>query len=235
MPSIDYATELVLIRRFQMIASFTLAAKHLLEPILINIDGFRPLETEPSGVPKPPDRQRNIFLQMSDLDRSRLVAGSCVVTSNLGYALEQALKLLIYIETGQNTKWIGRTGHHLPKLFKELERDTQDRLSEIYRSIQFHDFEFEEAINANFPEGKASKLDTSDLYSQLQYWQHHKLLQGSRYKYSDATPTGSVVRVLIPFRTVLFMDKVLASVLAPRLRFGDRALEYSAPLFKLDD
>lgn len=79
-----------------MIASFTLRAKHLLGPIRQNIGGFRPLEIESSGVPKPPDRQKDIFLGRLDHSWVRKVEGSCIVSSNLGYAREQTLKLRLH-------------------------------------------------------------------------------------------------------------------------------------------
>lgn len=229
--------ERILIRRFSMIASYQLAAKHILEPILRNIDGFRPLDTEPSGIPKPPNHMHEILMGMSELDRARLVGSSCVATSNLGYALEQAFKLLRHCETDQDKKWQGSEGHSLPKLFKYLSQKTQNQLSEIYSGIQFHDFELEEAFSLRFdPETKSAKR-SNDLYSKLKYWHDKKLLQGSRYKYFDADLDRSVVKILIPYRTVLFLDEVLTSVLAPKIRIdnGSLTFSYSAPTFRPDD
>lgn len=229
------ATEIIANRRFTMIAAFIQAAKFLLVPILKNIDGFGPLETEPTGEPKPPKRQEEIFINMHELDRARVMGSSCVASSNLGYALEQTFKLMKYCETGLQKSWSGQSGHSLPLLFKALESETQKLLSDIYRNVKFHDFQFEEAINTKFPKEKVSMRDTGDLFSQLQYWQQKKLLQGSRYKYIDATPTGSIVQVLIPYRTVRFLDEVLTEVLALKLKFGERVLDYSVSPFQLED
>ena len=206
----------VVLRRFMMITSFINAAKNILHPVLEKVDGFRPVDTNDKGLPEQPDHVMNRYRQMDEVGRAEVVCSSSVACTNLGYALEQTLKLLVCLETGKNRTWYGSKGHELQRIFSELSCETQNQLSDIYKKTEAHDILLEEGFGKKPEWDNEHQRVGSDLRSMLQYWHSSRELQGSRYKYVDAG-SGTVVQILIPLRTVLFIERVVSSQLAPKL------------------
>ena len=160
------------------------------------------------------------------MEFAELLASCCVATTNLGYAYEHSFKLLCFLATRKNTGPGLRGGdrHKLGKLYDKLPETIRERLVGIYQSVRAHDIEFEEYFGNMAPvEDRESSPSPSELRWHLHYWDRENLLQGSRYKYVDVAATKKRVRIriLIPLRSVEFINRILSLEIAPRL-----SLEY---------
>ena len=76
-----------------------------------------------------------------------------------------------------------------------------------------------------FPErsNEGQHSGQKDFRQMLEYWDAKRLLQDSHFLF--AYPRGPVVRFLIPLRSVLILDRILANQIAPRLKLKYQMLD----------
>ena len=202
-----------------MIHSFIEAAKSTLDPVLRKLDGHLAPDITSSGRPKTPTHVTERLGQLQGLERAHVMAACCVANTNLGYAYEHTFKFLIFLETGRETSLRGNEGHHLPSLYKELPSPLPDILQNIYNSIKDHDYEIEEYFGKSPKQRNRPGAGPMDLHQTLSSWHVRGYLQASRYKYIDAN-SQSPAQILLPFRSVHLLDRIVSTQLAPKLNLA---------------
>lgn len=213
------------LRRFGIAHAFLVGARNLMDSVLRTIEGARAIRLDDSGRPLPPD---HVIKRISELPKegvAKVVASSCVATTNLSCALEHSLALLVLLSSTDYSD-LGPPPNGILALFDRLPPAVRDELERLRASTGYHDFDFEEVFD-NAPE-KLETAENSSLRALLNYWSMHEMLQNSHYKYSSSRPNAMRVRILIPYMAVRFVDRVLAESVAPRLE-----LQYSG-MFRED-
>ncbi len=202
---------------YEMAVSFFDMAKENLEQVLQVIDGYRELEIDPEGRPKAPN---HVIDEIRNLPPGDMIAyvGSCLsATTNLGLAYVQAFRLLGLLTRGKDAFFAKIASPNLVELFDSLPDITQQVLHEIHSKVKEHDLEMEIA-SGNFPEEhENSKLKKGKGFrATLAYWQSQKLLQDS-HRSLFGTDGQSILRLFIPFGSILVLDKIIAEQIAPQL------------------
>ena len=217
----------LVLRRVGMIHGFLTAAKQLLHPIHVAIDGYRDLGTDDAGRPLPPSHVLTSLVEMGRLKMADVVSAACVAGVNLGYAYEHAFKLLNFMYTGKNAGGLRKGERHkLAKLYEQLPKNLQRDISSIYKSTRTHDIELEEIFGFEAPPNHdPPESNSASLLDKLKYWDRNNIFQGGRYTYVDATTRKrSVIRVYFPVFSVHFLEGILEEVVLPAL-----GLEYVSP------
>ena len=166
------------------------------------------------------------FAKLPQHERFDYVGASFVATTNLGYAYVYSFKLLYLLEKGRDDPLKGSSRAHLAKLYDSLPATVQNALSELYNGVGSHDFEMEVSLGGAQP--KDENLQSSgplNLRQQLHQWQLRGMLQDSHRKLAEATD-AVVVRLLIPLRAMLLLDRILANQIAPRLGIGYAPMDH---------
>ena len=130
----------------EMVISFFLAARATLDPVLQAIDGYRELQTDPSGRPAAPD---HVARKFSELPAGMVVSyvGACLcATTSLGIAYVHSFRLLSLLSQHKDPLPANAAKPHLAKLFDALPIATQNALSKVYHQVGAHDFELELGI-----------------------------------------------------------------------------------------
>lgn len=224
----DKVRAIVTHRRFIMVQAYIFAAKSTVGPALHSLDAFRRPEVDADGARL---SARHVAERIAALPMERLdevFAASAVGTANLGYAFEHAFKLCIFLQTGQNTKLKGRSGHDLARLFDQLDDESQsilERLNEgIDRSIV--DYHIEESINK--PGTRKDRSNVKGFRNKLERLHNEQLLTGSRYVFSDAGASSGRFRIFLPFKTIRVLDMFLSDYLAAKLGVAHEPLAFDA-------
>ena len=202
---------------YGMITSFFGASRDVLDTVLTALGGYEPLATDAEGRPAPPDHVVSNFAKLPPHKRFDYVGASFVATSSLGYAYVYSFKLLYLLETGRDDPLKGSSRDHLAKLYDALPATVRNELSDLYNGVGSQDFEME--IRLGGTRRKDEDPHSSgrlNLRQQLHQWQSRGMLQDSHRKLAD-TADASVVRLLIPLRAMLLLDRILANKIAPRL------------------
>ena len=207
------------LRRFGIAQAFVVGARKLMDSVLRTIEGTRAMSVDDSGRPLPPDHVIKRLSELSEEGMAKVVSTSCVATTNLGCALEHSLALLVLLSSTDHPD-LGPPPNGILSLFDRLPPAVRDDLERLRASTGHHDFDFEEIFD-NAPE-KPDTAEDSSLRALLNYWNMHKMLENSHYKYSWSRPAAMRVRILIPYMSVRFADRILAQLVAPRLE-----LQYS--------
>ena len=202
---------------YEMVISFFEAARASLDPVLQAIDGYRELQTEHDGRPAAPDHVVRKFAQLPDGMAARYVGACLCATTNLGFAYVHSFRLLSFLTQYKDALPANAAKPHLAKLFDALPITTQDALSNIYHQVGAHDFEMELSTGPLPKEDRNEDTSSGrDFRSTLAYWQSRGMLHDSHFALSGAS-RASVIRILIPLRSVLLLDRILAEQIAPRL------------------
>lgn len=210
---------------YEMVISFLESARVTLDPVLQDIDGYRELELEKDGRPAAPD---HVVRKFAELPKAVAVhhIGACLsATTNLGLAYVHALRLLSFLTRNKDSLPLNAAKPHLARLFDALPATTRDELCNVYEEAGAHDIEMELSVGGFA--GEAREDSTSyvrDFRSTLAYWQSRGMLQDSHLSFSGENRT-SVVRVFIPLRSVLVLDRILAQQIAPRLGLEYRTMD----------
>ena len=214
--------------QYEMVVAFFHAACISLDPILNQLDGYRDVPVDESGRPSAPNYVIEKFSELSRGEQFSLV-GSCLQAStSLGLALVHALRLLLVLTRGEvSSKSKNRTRPNqlkLVALYDSLSKSVRDELNASYELVRSHDMEMEIGVSpiptANTEEKQSGKRNFRQM---LEYWDAKRLLQDSHLLF--AYPRGPVVRFLIPLRSVLILDRILANQIAPRLKLKYQMLD----------
>ena len=214
--------------QYEMVIAFFHAACISLDPVLNKLDGYQDIPVDESGRPKAPNQVTETYAKLPIGEQFNLV-GSCLqATTNLGLAFIHALQLLVALTRGDVTsKSKNRTRPNQLKLiglYDSLPQSVRDELNASYELVRSHDIVME--ISAGpFPErsNEGERSGKKDFRQMLEYWDAKRLLQDSHLLF--AYPRGPVVRFLIPLRSVLILDRILASQIAPRLKLKYQMLD----------
>ena len=202
---------------YEMVISFFEAARETLDPVLQAIDGYRELETDHDGRPAAPD---HVARKLAELPSGVAVhhIGACLsATTNLGLAYVHAFRLLSFLTQNKDALPPNAARPHLTMLYDALPTALRKALCRAYDQVGAHDFEMELSIGP-FSEETRDEIASSgqDFRSALAYWQSRGMLQDSHLSLSGAS-RASVIRVFIPLRSVLVLDRILADHVAPAL------------------
>lgn len=202
---------------YEMVVSFFEAAREALDPVLEEIDGYRALETDEHGKPAAPDHLMKKFAELPQGQHFRCVGASLRATTNLGLAYLHSFRLLSLLTVGEDALPRNVTRPHLAKLYDALPKPIRDELSETNDRVGSHDFEME--LSFGPPKSDKSERDSSGgrtFRQTLAYWQSRGMLQESHLLLENYG-LGTVIHLLIPLRSMLVMDGILATQIAPRL------------------
>ncbi len=202
---------------YEMVISLFESARESLDPILQAIDGYRELETDHDGRLAAPDHVTRKFAELPDGAMVGHVGACLSATTNLGLAYVHTFRLLSFLTQNKDALPANADKPHLAKLFDALPTATRDALSNVYDKVGAHDFEME--VNTGpLPEETRDEPPSGGrgFRSTLAYWQSNRMLHDSHLSLSD-TGQGSAVRIFIPLRTMLVLDRILADQIAPRL------------------
>ncbi|MDE0094644.1 MAG: hypothetical protein OXO49_09120 [Gammaproteobacteria bacterium] len=204
--------------QYEMVLAFFNAACISLDPILNRLDGYQDIPVDESGKPEAPNYVTEKFAKLPIGERFNLV-GSCLqATTSLGLAFAHALHLLGILTSRDVLSKSKRPNQlKLIGLYNSLPPSVRDELNASYELVRSHDLEMEISTGP-FPEtSKEDKLSGKKNFRQmLEYWDTNRMLQDSHLLLSY--PRGPVVRFLIPLRSVLILDRILANQIAPRLK-----------------
>ena len=202
---------------YEMVISFFEAARETLDLVLQAIDGYRELETDQDGRPAAPD---HIARKLAELPSGIAVrhVGACLsATTNLGLAYVHTFRLLSFLTQDKDALSPNAPGPDLVKLYDTLPIALRKSLCEVYDQVSVHDFEME--LSTGPFSGVTRDENPSggrDFRSTLAYWQSRGMMQDSHLSLSGAR-RASVIRVFIPLRSVLVLDRILAHQVAPTL------------------
>ena len=202
---------------YEMVISFFEAARATLDPVLQALDGYRELRTNHDGRPASPD---HVVRKLATLPSGVVVrhVGACLsATTNLGLAYVHSFRLLSFLAQNRDTLPPNAVKPHLVKLHDALPTALQDTLCRVYDQVSAHDFEMELSTGP-FSEESRDEPPSSGLSfrSALVYWQSRGMLQDSHLCLSGSS-RPSVIRIFIPLRSVLVLDRILADHVAPTL------------------
>ena len=202
---------------YEMVVSFFSSARETLDPVLQAIGGFRELETDYEGRPVPPEHVVRRFAELPSGAAIGYVGACLSATTNLGLAYVHAFRLLGLLTQSKDALPSKATKPHLAKLFDALPSATRDALSNVYEEVDAHDFEMEISLGPILKDSaEEAPYVGRDFRSTLAYWQLSGMLQDSHLSISG-TNRSSAVRIFIPLRSVLVLDRILAKQIAPRL------------------
>ena len=140
-------THPLILRRVGMIHAFLTAAKQLVHPVQVAIDGYLDPGKDAEGRPLSVPYVVQHVMGMGELDRATVISSACVAGVNLGYAYEHTLKLLNLVSTGKNSGELrGSERHKLSKLYEQLPQSLQHELFLIHKRILTHDIELEDEL-----------------------------------------------------------------------------------------
>jgi len=225
---------------YEMAVSFFDMARENLDQFLQAIDGYRGLEVDSQGLPEAPN---HVVEKIKDLPPGMVIAyvGACFsATTSLGLAYVHAFRLLGFLVHNRDPLPANAATPHLVKLFDALPYPTQQALCEIYGKVTAHDFEMEIA-SGQFPEERedATPEKSQSFRATLAYWESRGLLQDSHRSLFGAGGK-SILRLFIPFRSILILDKIIAEQIAPQLgttheTVGQRMAKFDkGPVLKWD-
>ncbi|MDE0099843.1 MAG: fibronectin type III domain-containing protein [Truepera sp.] len=202
---------------YEMVISFFEAARVILDPVLQAIDGYRELETEHDGRPAAPDHVARKLAELPGGGDIRHVGACLSATTNLGLAYVHSFRLLSFLTQNKDALPANAAKPHLTKLFDALPTASREALCNTYDQVRAHDFEMEMSVDP-FPEESRDEPRSGgrNFRSTLAYWQSRGMLHDSHLSLSG-TSRASVIRILIPLRSVLVLDRILAEHIAPRL------------------
>jgi len=208
-----------------MVISFFEAARETLDPVLQAIDGYRELQTDHDGRPAAPD---HVARKMAELPGGVTVhhVGACLsATTNLGLAYVHSFRLLSFLNQNKDALPTNAAKPHLAKLFDALPTASREALCKIYDQVGAHDFEMEISTGP-FPQEARDEPPSGgrDFRATLAYWQSRAMLHDSHLSLSSANQ-ASVNRILIPLRSVLVLDRILADEIAPKLGRDYRTMD----------
>lgn len=217
------------LRRFAIVHSFLVAAADALDnPV------FRVLRTHISpgkastGKPLPPNELAKRMRRLAPDDSAKLVSLCCIASTSLGYAYEHAFRLLSDIEPDSRSRQPQGEGMGLDELYDVLPDQARGDLDTAYANVTSHEFEFQEGDGSRFP-NRGPGTGSTPFRQHLNYWQSAGLLRESHVQYASSDTTFFAT-LLMPFRSVEMVDRILAEVLAPRLGLKyARITNYSPP------
>ena len=202
---------------YEMVISFFEVARETLDPILEAIGGYRELETDHDGRPVAPDLVTRKFAELPSGEAVRYVGACMSATSNLGLAYVHSFRLLSFLVQNKDALPSNETRPHLAKLFDALPAASREALCNVYERVGAHDFEMEISVGP-FAEKASDKPPSGGrgFRSTLAYWQSNEMLHDSHLFLSGAG-RASVIRIFIPLRSMIVLDRILANQIAPRL------------------
>lgn len=210
---------------YEMVISFMESARVTLDPVLQDIDGYRELELEKDGRPAAPDHVVHKFAELPNGMAVHHIGACLSATTNLGLAYVHALRLLSFLTRNEDSLPVNAAKPHLARLFDALPTTTRDALCKVYEEVGAHDIEIELSVGGFAGEAREdSKSYGRDFRSALAYWQSRGMLQDSHLSFSGKN-RASVVRVFIPLRSVLVLDRILAQQIAPTLGLEYRTMD----------
>lgn len=199
---------------YEMATSFFEAARLGLDPVLMAIDGYQELGVGNDGRRLPAEHVSRKFAQLSRSAFFRHVGASLAATTNLGLAYVHTLRLLSFLTQQKDTLPRNANKPNLPKLYDALPDATQRSLNRLFNEVDAHDFEIEVSAGS-FPEDSNDEALSGGrgLRSALTEWQAQGMLQDSHLSLTGT----KIIRVFIPLRAVLVLDRILANQIAPKL------------------
>ena len=202
---------------YEMVISFFEAARETLDPVLQAIDGYRELETDKDGRPAVPDHVARKFAELPGGVAVRHVGACLSATTNLGLAYVHSFRLLGFLTQNKDALPANAATPHLVKLFDALPTASREALCNVYDQVGAHDFEMEMSTGP-FPEETRDEPPSGgrNFRSTLAYWQSIGMLHDSHLSLSGAGH-ASAIRIYIPLRSMLVLDRILADQIAPRL------------------
>lgn len=202
---------------YEMVISFLESARVTLDPVLQEIDGYRELELERDGRPAAPDHVMRKFAELPNGVAVHHIGACLSATTNLGLAYVHALRLLSFLTRNKDSLPVNAAKPHLARLFDALPAATREALCKVYDEVGTHDIEMELSVGGLADEAREDSAPYGrDFRSTLAYWQSRGMLQDSHLSFSGKN-RASVVRVFIPVRSVLVLDRILTQQIAPRL------------------
>lgn len=202
---------------YEMVISFFEVARETLDPVLQAIDGYRELETDHDGRPAAPDHVTRRFAELPGGEAVRYVGACLSATSNLGLAYVHSFRLLSFLIRNKDALPANEKEPQLVKLFDALPADSREALCNVYRRVGAHDFEMEIGVEPFSEETRDEPSSGSrNFRSALAYWQSRGMLHDSHLALSGAGH-ASAIRILIPLRSMIVLDRILAHQIAPRL------------------
>ena len=202
---------------YEMVISFFEAARVTLDPVLQEIDGYRELEIDRDGMPAAPDHVARKLAKLPSGVVVRHVGACLTATTNLGLAYVHSLRLLSFLTQNKDALPPNAARPRLTKLYDALPTASRNALCEIYRQVDAHDFEMELGTG---PYAEETRDETSssgrNFRSTLAYWESRGMMQDSHLSLSGAD-RASTIRVFIPLRSVIVLDRILANQIAPVL------------------
>lgn len=198
---------------YEMVISFFQAARVTLDPVMQAIDGYRELDTLEDGRPVAPD---HVARKLAELPGGAVVhhVGACLsAATSLGLAYVHTFRLLSVITQGTDSLPPKAAKPHLAKLYDALPRSVQEELSQIYREVDSHDFEMKVSTGPFSDDHDERDWPGGDFRAQLADWQSRGMLQESHLSLSGR----SAIRLFIPLRSALILDRIIAGIVAPKL------------------
>ncbi len=202
---------------YEMVISFFETAGEALDPVLQAIDGYRELETDHDGRPATPDHVARKFAELPGGVAAGYVGACLAATTNLGLAYVHSFRLLSFLTQNKDVLPTTAAKPHLVKLFDALPTPTRNALSNVYDQVGTHDFEMEMNTGPFLEKTRDEPPDGGrDFRSTLAYWQSSGMLHESHRSLSGTTHE-SAIRLFIPLRSMLILDRILADQIAPEL------------------
>ena len=198
---------------YEMVISLFEAARATLDPVMQAIDGYRELETLKDDRPAAPE---HVTRKLAELPSGAFVhhMGACLcAATNLGLAYVHTLRLLSVITQRKDSLPPKAVKPNLVKLHDALPRPVQEELAQIYHEVGSHDFEMKvsaEPLSENLDD---PEWPGGDFRAQLANWQSRGILQDSHLSISGRSP----IRLFIPLRSALILDRIIADQIAPKL------------------
>lgn len=215
---------------FEMVTCFLKTACRSVDPILHKLGGYEDLGTDDDGLPLAPDSFNKKFGQLSINELFNYVGSSIHATTNLGLAYSHSIHLLVLL-TSQTTKpYTSMKSSGSPpkrislvseydKLSKQIRRD----LININEQVKLHDFDVEVTTGKFENNNGKRKYSGNDRFrDHLEYWNEYRLLQDSHMLFSH--PHSSIVRFMVPLRSILVLDRIIANLIAPKIGVNYRVM-----------
>ena len=202
---------------YELVISLFDAARTALDPVLQDIDGYRELDLIHDGRPAPPDHVARRLAQLPGAVVVQHVGACIAATTNLGLAYVHSFRLLNFLARNIDTLPPNAQRLRLAKLYDALPADSQTSLSEIYNTVGSHDFEIEITSGSHPNNNKEqSSSGAKGFRSTLAYWDSRGMMHDSHLSLSN-DGRASHICVLVPLRSVLVLDRILANHIAPVL------------------
>lgn len=203
--------------QLEMVISFLGAARVSLDPVLQAIDGYREPEIDHDGRPAAPNHVARKLAELPIGDMFHYVGACLSATTNLGLAYIHSFRLLSLLTQGKDPLPSGTAKPHLAKLYDALPSNIRRALCGTYDQVPAQDFELMMGTDLASQEPRDEDLSVGRGFrSALVHWQSRGMLQDS-HLYLAGASRESVIRIFIPLRCVLVLDRILADHIAPRL------------------